>query len=718
MQNRRNFLKVSSLAGGGLLLGVSWLSGCKEEKMVQKLPEILAEIKKMPNGLSSTVNAYLRINENGAVTILSANPEIGQNIKTSMPMIVAEELDVDWADVTVEQAGLDTENFNRQVAGGSQSIRQGWEGLRRAGATARHLLVAAAAEQWGLDATELKTSKGVITAPDGQTLSYGEVAAKAATMEVPEEVEFKSPAYFSIIGQSQRNVDLENIISGKPLFGLDYGREGMVYAVALRPPSFGHTLKDFDDSDARKVEGVEDVVRFGNKIAVIGRNTWCAMQGQKALKAEWEAGDKTEDTAYHEAELSRHLDMKAEEPRRVDGDVDAALAAADEVFERTYAAPYLPHACLEPMNFFANVTDAGAELVGPIQTPAWTQQRVAALLEIEPEKVSIDMTRMGGGFGRRLYGDFALEAAEISSKIGKPVKLVFSREDDMLAGTYRPASQYKFKVGIKDGDISGWHLTEACFNGQMFDPMPNNYPAGTIADYRIDSHQLESNISTGAWRAPYANFLAYAEQAFMDELAEYLGKDKVQFRLDLFEKARTSPVGENNNYEIDKYVGVIKLAAEKAGFGKPIARNTYQGFSAYFSHNTYVAEVAEVVMDGDTPRVTKVTCAVDCGIVINPDAARNQIEGGIIDGIGHAMYSDFKFTNGRSEAENFHQYRLIRMSEAPEVEIHFVESDNDPTGLGEPSLPPAGGAVANALAAALGQRIYRQPFVEALKMRG
>ena len=718
MQNRRNFLKVSSLAGGGLLLGISWLSGCKEEKMVQKLPEILAEIKKLPNGLSSTVNVYLRINENGAVTILSANPEIGQNIKTSMPMIVAEELDVDWADVTVEQAGLDSEKFNRQVAGGSQSIRQGWEGLRRAGATARHLLVAAAAEQWGLETSELKTSKGVITAPDGQTLTYGEVASKAATMEVPEEVEFKSPGNYSIIGQSQRNVDLENIITGKPLFGLDYAREGMVYAVALRPPSFGHTLKSFDDSFAKQIEGVEDVVRFGDKIAVIARNTWCAMKGQKSLKAEWEAGDKTEDTAYHEAELSRHLDIKAEEARRVDGDVDAALTAADEVFERTYAAPYLPHACLEPMNFFANVTDAGAELVGPIQTPAWTQQRVATLLEIEPEKVSIDMTRMGGGFGRRLYGDFALEAAEISSKIGKPVKLVFSREDDMLAGTYRPASQYKFKVGIKDGDISGWHLTEACFNGQMFDPMPNNYPAGTIADYRIDSHKLESNISTGAWRAPYANFLAYAEQAFMDELAEYLGKDKVQFRLDLFEKARTAAVGENNNYEIDKYVGVIKLAAEKAGFGKPLSRNTYQGFSAYFSHNTYVAEVAEVVMEGDTPKVTKVVCAVDCGIVINPDAARNQIEGGIIDGIGHAMYGDFKFTNGRSEAENFHQYRLIRNSEAPQVEIHFVESENDPTGLGEPSLPPAGGAVANALAAATGQRIYRQPFIDALEMQG
>lgn len=635
-------------------------------------------------------------------------------------MIIAEELDVDWADVTVEQAGLDNEKYTRQVAGGSQSIRQGWESLRMAGATARHMLIAAAAAEWNVAADQCSTSKGVISGPDGKSITYGEIAAKAATMEVPdpEAITLKNVADFSVIGHSQRNVDLENIITGKPLFGLDYAREGMVYASALRPPAFGSTLVSFDDTDARKVDGVLDVLQFGDKIAVLAKNTWSAMQGKKALKAEWKAGEKVEDNQYHQAELSRHLDMKAAEPRRADGDVDTALAAADEVFERSYASPYLPHACMEPMNFFANVTDEVAELVGPIQTPAWTQSRVANLLGIEPEKVSIDMTRMGGGFGRRLYGDFALEAAEISSKSGKPVKLIFSREDDMLAGTYRPASQYKFKVGIKDGEVTAWHLTEACFNGQMFDPMPNNYPAGTIENYRIDSHKLDSNITTGAWRAPYANFLAYAEQAFMDELADHMGKDKIQFRLDLFDKAKAKPVGDNNNYDIDKYVGVIKLAAEKSGFGKSLPAGRYHGFSAYYSHNTYVAEVAEVEMDGNTPKVRKLTCAVDCGIVVNPDAAINQIEGGIIDGIGHAMYGDFNFEKGRSTAENFHQYRLIRINEIPEIDVHFVETDNDPTGLGEPSLPPAGGAVANAIAAATGQRLYSQPFVKALELKG
>lgn len=395
----------------------------------------------------------------------------------------------------------------------------------------------------------------------------------------------------------------------------------------------------------------------------------------------------------------------------MDGDVDKAFGEADEVIERTYEAPFLPHTCMEPMNFFANVTSEKVELVGPIQTPKWTQQRVADLLERPLEEVTIEMTRMGGGFGRRLYGDFTLEAAELSSLTKKPVKLTFTREDDMLAGTYRPASAYKFKVGIKDNKVTAYHLTEACFNGSMFGSMPNNFPCGAIENYRVDSHKIDSNITTGAWRAPYANFLAYAEQAFLDELAGILDQDAVQFRLDLMEKAKTAPVGEEYNYEVDKYAGVIKLAAEKSGWGSG-ASGKHLGFCAYYSHNTYVAEVAEVELVDDSPVVKKITCAVDCGLVVNPLAALNQIEGGIIDGIGHAMYGDFSFEAGQTGSTNFNNYRLIRMAEAPEIEVHFVESLNDPTGLGEPTLPPAGGAVANALHAASGKRLYKQPFVK------
>lgn len=701
-----------------MLLGFNLLTSCRDEA-IEKLPAVLAaSMKALPKDWVD-VNVFLKIGANGVVSIMSPNPEIGQNVKTSMPMIVAEELDVDWADVVVEQAPLNTEAFSRQVAGGSQSIRQSWEGLRKAGATARAMLVGAAAQSWGIEASQCTTEKGRVIHPDGSSLGYGELASAAALLEVPEEVTFKQPSAFSIIGKSQRNVDLENIISGKPLFGLDYHREGMVYATALRPPAFGQELVDYDDTEARAVSGVLEVVRFGDKIAVLATNTWAAMKGKKALKAVWKdkADEKIENTAYHEKELSEHLDKKAEKARREDGDIEAAFAAADEVFERSYAAPFLPHNCLEPMNFFAHVTEEKADLVGPIQTPEWTRSRVADLLKRPEAEVHIDLTRMGGGFGRRLYGDFALEAAEISQLTQKPVKLVFSREDDMLAGTYRPASQYKFRAAIREGKLDGWHLTEACFNGAMFDPMPNNYPAGTIPNFRVDSHTLQSNISTGAWRAPYANFLAFAEQAFLDELAQHLGQDPVQFRMDLFERAKQNPVGEENNYEIDKYAGVIRLVADKSGWGKAVP-GVFQGFSAYYSHNTYVAEVAEVVMKNGKPVVQKVHCAVDCGIVINPDAAINQIEGGIIDGIGHAMYGNFQFEGGRSQVQNFDQYRLIRIAEAPEIAVYFVESENDPTGLGEPSLPPAGGAVANALAAATGQRFYKQPFIEEIQLKG
>jgi len=649
-------------------------------------------------------------------SIYSQNPEIGQNIKTSMPMIVAEELEVDWKDVIVEQAPLNAEWYERQVAGGSQSIRQGWETLRTAGAKVKQLLVETAAEQWEAEASDCHAVSGFVSHSDGRQLSYGELAEAASTKELPEKVTLKDPKDFKIIGHSKTNVDMEGILIGKPLFGIDFTRDGMVYATALRPPSFGMTLGNYNEAAAKAVSGVIDVIKFGDKIGVIATNTWAAIKGKKALVAEWKQTGKAEDTEYHSKTLLDYLDKKAAEPRRVDGDVDKAFAAADEVIERTYEAPFLPHACMEPMNFFADVTADKVELVGPIQTPKWTQSRVAELLERELEEVTIDMTRMGGGFGRRLYGDFALEAAEISSLVKKPVKLIFTREDDMTAGMYRPASAYRFKVGIKDNKVTAYHLTEACFNGQMFGSMPNNFPCGAIENYRVDSHKIESNITTGAWRAPYANFLAYAEQAFLDELAGILGTDAVQFRLDLFAQAKSKPVGEEHNYEVDKYVGVIKKAAEKSGWGAGGNKNL--GFCAYYSHNTYVAEVAEVELVDDTPVVKKVTCVVDCGIVINPKAALNQIEGGIIDGIGHAMYGDFSFTAGRSDSDNYNNYRLIRMSEAPEIEVHFIKSKNDPTGLGEPTLPPAGGAVANALHAATGKRLYKQPFVKYYEVLG
>lgn len=715
-RTRRSFMKVSLATGGGMLLGFNLLTGCEAEQTAAAAKLIPA----LPNPSQwFDVNAYIKIGDTGLVTIMSANPEIGQNIKTSMPMIVAEELDVDWKDVVVEQSPLSAD-FDRQVAGGSQSIRYSWPALREAGAAARQMLLETAAERWEVKPEDCTVSKGVITSPTGETLGYGELASEAGKREVPTELKLKDPSTFEIIGKSKTNVDMNGIITGKALFGIDTKREGMKYAVALRPPAFGQELVEFDKSEAMKQNGVEQIFQFGNKVAVVANSTWAAMKAKKALRANWKDVGKLEDSAYHSAQLKEYANKLADEPKRVDGDVEKGFAEADMVFEKYYEAPFLPHSCMEPMNFFANVTSEGAEIHGPIQTPQWTQSRVGKVLGYDEDdygKVSVGMTRMGGGFGRRLYGDFAEEAAEISQKAGVPIQLIFSREDDMLAGTYRPASAYRIKAGIKDGKMTAYHLTEAFYNGSMFGSMPSNFPAGAVPNYRVDCHNIETNLTTGAWRAPYANFLAYAEQAFFDELADELNQDAVDFRLALFAEAKNNPVGEEHNYEVDKFVGVIKLAKEKAGWPNKAA-GTHLGFSAYYSHNTYVAEVAEIKMIDDVPQVQKVVCAVDCGIVVNPLAAINQIEGGIVDGIGHAMYGNFEFVAGQAQQQNYHNYRLIRCDEAPEVEVHFVESKNDPTGLGEPTLPPAGGAIANAIASATGKRYYQQPFIKFLDVKG
>ncbi len=700
--NRRSFLKVSAASSGGLIIGFNWLVSCSPTSET-------AALKGAPKEWFN-VNAYLKIGENGLVTIMSPNPEVGQNIKTSMPMIVAEELDVAWKDVVVEQAPLDTEKFVRQVAGGSQSLRSSWKGLRMAGATARKMLVDAAASQWQVDASTLTVSEGVIKNAKGETITYGQIASSAATMAVPEEVELKDPSSFKIIGTDTKNVDIEPIITGKPLFGMDLKKEGMKIAVVLRPPTFGAKLISFDDTETRKVNGVSEVIQFGNKVAVLGNTTWAAMKGKKALKAVWEQDTPAESTEDHDKQMVALLNTKNGEARRNDGDVDAAFKSADKIVEKVFEGPFLPHNPMEPMNFYGHVTAAKVDLIGPIQTPERTRRQVSELLGRPETEIFIDMTRMGGGFGRRLYGDFVLEVAEISKLANAPIKLVYSREDDMTAGIYRPASKYKFKAGIKNGELVAYHLIGTGINGNGW-TRENWFPAGSIPNYKVESYGQNSNITTGAWRAPITNFLAYAEQSFIDEVAEEMGIDPVQLRLDLLEKAKSNPVG-TLDYEPEKMIGVIKMAAEKANW-TTTEEGVSKGFSAYYSHNSYVAMVAEIANIKGQPSTRKVTCAVDCGIVINPVAAKNQIEGGIIDGIGHAMYGNLTFVNGEPQASNFNNYRLIRMGEAPPViDCHFVKNTNDPTGLGEPSLPPAGGALANAMYKATGQRFYKQPFMQ------
>ncbi len=704
--DRRSFLKISSLVSGGLVLGFTWGACAKPEDIIA-----------MPSEWYD-MNAFLKIGDTGMVTIMSPNPEIGQNVKTSMPMIIAEELDVDWKYVLVEQAPFNADWYERQVAGGSQSIRHGWTSLRTTGATARKMLVNAAAKQWEVDASTLKTEGGFVIKEDGSKLSYGELAQVASEMEVPssEEVNLKEPKDYKIIGTDRRNVDIDKIVTGKPLFGLDYQEEGMLYACVMRPPSFGNKLKSYDDSAAKSVSGVEDVVKFGDKVAVLATSTWSAMKGKKALTAEWDTDGSLENTVDHDKVLMDLLNGNKFETKREDGDVEKAFAEADQVIERVYESPFLPHNCMEPMNFFAHVSEKEVKLVGPIQTPQWTSNRVAELLERDLADIKLDMTRMGGGFGRRLYGDFALEAAEISNISKKPIQVVFTREDDMTAGTYRPSIKYKIAASIKDNEITGYHLKEASVNGNMYGLIPNFFPAGALDNYKVDVAKYDSNITTGAWRAPYTNFLSFAEQSFFDELAQITGKDRVQMHLDMLAKVDPSK-DERIEYDPERLAGVINLVVEKSGFGQK-KEGVYQGFSVYYCHNTHVAEVADVVIEDNIPVIKKVTCAVDCGIVVNPIAAKNQVEGGVVDGIGHAMYADFKFENGRANHQNFNSYRLIRMKEAPHVDAYFVKNELDPTGLGEPTLPPAGAAVANALVAAGKDRLYAQPFIEQIDLVG
>ncbi len=702
-----------------MVLGFSWLAGCQPNGAA-------AVMKNLPDDWYS-INAFLKIGENGLVTIMSPNPEIGQNVKTSMPMIVAEELDVDWKDVVVEQAGLNTDSFRRQVAGGSQSIRQGWRGLRMAGATARRMLLEVASQRLDVAVNELTTADGVITdTGTGRTLTYGEVASEAVSVAIPDEVELKDPKDFKIIGSTRNNVDAPKIVKGEPLFGIDLQRDGMLIAMIEHAPAFGMKLKSMDASAALAMPGISDVFTidaapdgfepqwsdvnaFPEKVVVLGDTTWEVMKAKKALVLEWETETTLESSDDHAGALSRLLRTGKAKASRRDGNPERAFRNASTVVERTYSAPFLAHNTMEPMNFFADVRDDKAELVGPIQTPESLRTSVASILGLDEEQVTVELTRMGGGFGRRLYGNFGVEAALISKAAKAPIKLVYTREDDMTQGTYRPAYQVTYRAALDaDNQLVGFHVRGAGVHGSPV--FANRFPAGAVENYLAENFSLDSNIATGAWRAPRSNFIGGAEQAFLDEVAEAAGKDPIVFRLELFDRAQRKPVGKNNDYDAERYAGVLKLVKEKAGWGieKP---GVYRGVAAYYCHNSYVAEVVDMVAVDNQLKVDKVWCGVDCGIVVNPGAARNQIEGGIIDGIGHSMYSGLSFEDGKPDQSNFDNYRMIRNPEAPrEIEVHFIQNGIDPTGLGEPSLPPISGALANAIASATGKRLYDQPF--------
>ena len=739
--NRRSFLKVSALAGGGMMLNFSWLAGA------QPIPE---DVLTLPDEWFN-LNGFLKIGKNGLITIMSPNPEGGQNVKTSMPMIVAEELDADWKKVMVEQAPLNTNLYKRQFIGGSQAIRQGWQSLRMAGATARYMLRQAAAKAWQVPSEEITTQAGALHhKKSGKSADYGKMAAAAAQIPVPKEVQLKDKKDFKIIGTSCKNVDGKKIVTGQPLFGIDYHSPGMLIAMITHPPAFGMKLKSVDDSAARKMPGIKDIFTIKNLkddyerqyfdtctftelVVLVGNTTWEVMQAKKALKVEWEPfADYTEtknfpggkQTVRFPAGLENttdHVKKMAETSansgtvRRKDGDPEKAFNKAAKIIERTYTAPFLAHNCMEPMNFFAHVTADKAELAGPLQKPEYTEKTLSARLGIPLDKIDIHMTRLGGGFGRRSYAHWLVEAAVISQKMNAPIKLIYTREDDMTSGIYRPAYHATYRAALDtNNNLIAFHVKAG---GIPEGPLSaNRFPAGAVDNYLAEDWTIASNITVGSFRAPRSNFMAAAEQSFLDELAELAGKDPIEFRLELLERAKNKPVGSDNDYDPDRYAGVLKLVREKSNWNKSQA-NVHRGVAAYFCHNTYVAEVLDLVMQNNQPIVQKVFAAVDCGMVVNPDAAVNMGEGCIVDGIGNALFGELTFTDGVPDKNNFDKYRIIRQKEAPRsIEIHFVKNDHDPTGLGEPVFPPVFAALANALYKGTGKRFYNQPFGKDLQV--
>ena len=746
--SRRTFLRNSILASGGMVIGINWLTGCKNVSgnAVLTMPEEWFDF-----------NSYLKIGDNGVVTIFSPNPEFGQNVKTSMPMIVAEELDVDWKKVLVEQAPYSPKDFPGapfgQFSGGSRGIMSKWEPLRTAGASARHMLREAAAQAWQVPVEEITTEAGVLHHKNsGTSAGYGEMASTAAQLPVPEKPVLKDVKDFKIIGHSRKNVDGLKIVTGQPMFGVDYKKEGMLIAMIEQPPAFGLTLKSADVAAAKAMPGVVDVFTFNTYnedvkkgyfdtnafpelVAVVGNSTWEVMNAKKALNAEWEPISPStatvnafgrevkvhtpaglENTTSHNAQMEALMAKPGRVVRR-DGDPDGAFKKAAKIIERSYTCPYLAHNCMEPMNFFADVKGDKVKVAGPLQAPGMIEPILAARLGIPEENIETEMTRMGGGFGRRAYSHYMVEAAIISQKVNAPVKLMYTREDDMTNGIYRPTYRATYRAALdENNNLMALHVKAG---GVPESPLfADRFPAGAIDNYLAEEFAIDSNITTGAFRAPRSNFIAGAEQSFLDEVAEAMGKDPIELRLELLKRAKENPVGEKNDYNAARYAGVLELVREKSGWANPPAGMS-RGVAAYFCHNTYAAHVLDLTIEDGKPIVHKVTTAIDCGIVVNPDAATNMTEGAVTDGIGNALFGEMTFKDGVPDKSNFDKYRMIRMSEAPKaIEVHFVKNEIAPTGMGEPPFPPIFGALANALYKATGKRVYDQPFMGEKRVLG
>ena len=723
--SRRQFVVLSTVAGAGLIIGVR-LSPAKA---------FAQENEKGPKDKAvSPFDAYIHVKPDGKISLIVAKSEMGQGIKTGLAMCLAEEADVDFNSVSVEQAETRPDIYRHMGTGGSGSTRENFLPLRRAGATVRMLMITAASQRWNVPTKECKAVKGSVWhEASSRHASYGELVEAAMRLPLPdpEKIQLKDASEFELIGHTTPRVDIPSKVNGSAVFGLDVRVPDMMYAVIARCPTFGGKHAHFDASKAKSVPGVKDVFEIpalgrdmftAGGVVVVADSTWAAMKGRDALQITWDNGP-----AAAESTDTLHTSLHAGAGRsgkriRNDGDVDAVLSNGAKRVEATYEFPFLAHATMEPMNITVHARSGEAEVWAPTQSPDWVQRTVAKVLDLKPEKVIVHTTLLGGGFGRRYMADYPAEGAQIAKVVGKPVQLVWSREDDMTHDFYRPAACHQMKGAVdRNGRPLAWSHTIASTSIEGYwhpdTGKPEESEIGgaeqmpyTIPNVRLEYNYVASSVPPLWWRSVEHSFNGFAVECFIDELAVGAGQDPVQFRRSLLVKPANWKAKSEDDPDPARLLAVMELAAEKAGWSTPLPKGKGRGIATYHSFGSYIAEVAEVTVQGSNLKIDRMIAAIDCGQIVNPESVRAQAESAIIYGLSAALKNEITIKNGAVEQSNFDGYDPIRISEAPPIAVYLMKSNEDPGGMGEPALPPAAPAVANAIFAASGQRVRKLPF--------